>query len=58
MAVEDRVRFGDWDVPKRITRSKISLIGIYGAFRQSELSGLTIEQAQINPAGVAFELAR
>ena len=23
--VEDRVRFGDWDVPKRITRSKTRL---------------------------------
>ena len=25
MVVEDRVRFGDWDVPKRITRSKTRL---------------------------------
>lgn len=32
------------------------LIGVYGAFRQSELSGLTIEQMEINSAGVAFEL--
>jgi hypothetical protein len=26
MAVEDRVRFGDSDVPKRITRSKTRLL--------------------------------
>ena len=26
MAVEDRVRFGDLDVPKRITRSKTHLL--------------------------------
>jgi small-conductance mechanosensitive channel len=29
MAVEDRVRFGDSDVPKRITRSKTRLYGIW-----------------------------
>ena len=30
MAVEDRVRFGDLDVPKRITRSKTRLPYEYG----------------------------